>query len=85
MGREQQTTLSNARSNATDQTDSADMGANTRDENESAVTMIDKKRIRFSLPIDLLVTVYNAKETNETFDACIERYVKLGMQIEGSL
>jgi hypothetical protein len=45
--------------------------------------MISKNRIRISLPIDLLVSVYHAKEANETFDECLERYIRLGMKIGG--
>lgn len=43
------------------------------------------EKIRLTIPSDLLTAIQNAKLENETVDECLERYIKLGMQIEGKL
>jgi len=44
-----------------------------------------KGKIKLDIPIELLDKVHNAKKEGETLDETIERYVRIGMKIEGVL
>jgi hypothetical protein len=46
------------------------------------VKNMEKQRIRFSLPIDVLVALWNAKEPNEDLDTVIEKYLRIGIKTE---
>jgi len=83
VGHQQQAYLSDARCHAADQTITATVGTATRIENASAIDL--KEKNRFSIPIDLLVQIYNTKKEDQTFDERIEELLRLGMTEEGKL
>jgi hypothetical protein len=46
---------------------------------------MEKRKIRLSLPLDLVVALYHNMETNETFDQTLDRYLRIALKAEGKL